>query len=84
MQTAQTTKQQIIEGLDALSETDLEKTLAFMRALSQGPQRPQGIPAQEFIAFFQQFPPFTDDAREAMIQIMEEIEQEGKSGSSHR
>ncbi len=79
MQTAQTTKQQIIEGLDALAEADLEKVLAFMRALSAGPQRPRGIPAQEFIAFFKQFPPFTPQEVEDITRIMDEIEQEGKS-----
>jgi hypothetical protein len=79
MQTAQTTRQQIIEGLDALSEADLEKVLAFMRALSQSHERPQGIPAQEFVTFFQQFPPPTPEERAAMMQIMEEIAREGKS-----
>ena len=77
MQTAQTTKQQIIEGLDALSEADLEKVLAFIRALAQGPQRPQGIPAQEFVAFFQQFPAPTPEEAEEMKRIMDEIESEG-------
>lgn len=36
MQTAKTTKQEIIEGLDALSQADLERVLAFMRALAAG------------------------------------------------
>jgi len=80
MQTAQTTKQQIIEGLDALSEVDLANVLAFMRARSQGPQRPQGIPAQEFVAFFQQFPSFTPQEVEDIKRIFDEIEREGKSG----
>jgi hypothetical protein len=77
MQTAKTTKQEIIEGLDALSQADLERVLAFMRALSAGPQLPPGIPAQEFIDFFKQFPPPTPEEAEEMIRIMEEIEREG-------
>jgi hypothetical protein len=77
MQTAQTTKQQIIAGLEALSEADLERVLAFMRALSHGAQRPRGIPAQEFLAFFKQFPPPTPEEADAMKQIMDEIESEG-------
>ncbi len=77
MQTAQTTKQQIIDSLDALSESHLEAVWALARALSEGPQRPQGIPAQEFIAFFKQFPPFTPQEVEDITRIMDEIKREG-------
>lgn len=77
MQTAKTTKQEIIDKLDALSQEDLERVLAFMHALSRTPGRPPGIPAQEFIAFFKQFPPPTPEEAEAMKRIMEEIESEG-------
>ena len=77
MQTAQTTKQQIIEGLDALSETDLQKVLAFMRSLSEGPLAGKGIPGPELVAFFKQFPPPTPEEAEATKRIMDEIESQG-------
>ncbi len=81
MQTAKTTKQEIIEELDALSQADLERVLAFMRSLAAGSQLPPGIPAQEFIDFFKQFPPFTQEEVDQITAIFEEIEQEGKRTS---
>lgn len=77
MQTAQTAKQQIIEGLDALSEEDLHKVLAFMRSLQEGPLAGKGIPGPELAAFFDQFPPPTLGEAEAMKRIMDDIESEG-------
>jgi hypothetical protein len=80
MQTAQTTKRQIIEGLDALSDADLEKVLAFMQALSIDPLHGKGIPGSELVAFFKQFPPFTAEERAAIMEIMDEIQREGTGG----
>ena len=77
MQTAKTTKQEIIDGLDALSPEDLERVLALVRSLSGNLQLPPGIPAQEFIDFFKQFPPPTPEEAEEMIRIMDEIERRG-------
>jgi len=59
--------------LDALSEPDLERVLALVRALSGQPQRPEGIPAKEFIAFFERFPPFTPEEVEDIKRIYAEI-----------
>lgn len=78
MQTAKKTKQEIIDGLDALSQEDLERVLAFMCALTQTAQRAPGIPAQEFIDFFKQFPPFTQEEVDQITAIFDEIEREGK------
>ena len=56
-------KQEIIEGLDALSQADLERVLAFMRSLAAGSRVSSGIPARRnHIDFFKQFPPFTQEA----------------------
>ena len=69
MQVHSTLKEQIDAYLDQLSEHDQERVLAYARRLAAGPQ---GIPTQELLDFFRQYP-LTDEEKEEMQHIMDEI-----------
>jgi|GEM_PF-1362821 hypothetical protein len=71
MKATSTTKEQINSYLDRLSLQDQERVLAFVQRLAGVPQ---GIPAQEFLDFFRQFP-LTQEEADNMRQILDEIEQ---------
>lgn len=69
MKASLTVKEQLDSYLDQLSEQDQERVLAYARCLAR---IPQGIPTQEFIDFFHQFP-LSDQEKDDMRRIMEEI-----------
>ncbi len=70
MKASPTLKEQLDSYLDQLSERDQERVLAYARRLAR---LPQGIPTQEFIDFFHRFP-LTDEEKDGMRRIMEEID----------
>jgi len=69
LQSTPTLKEQIDTYLDRLSEQDQARVLTYARRLAHAPQ---GIPTQEFIDFFHQFP-LSQDEKDEMQRIIEEI-----------
>jgi len=69
MTTTATTKQQILDALDALSADQLEEILDFIQRIQK---RPQGIPGKELADFFRRHA-LTQDEIQKMAQIQEEI-----------
>lgn len=74
MKTLDSTKQQIIEQLDHLSQEQLDEVLAFVKRLGKG-KLPQGISGKELADFFRQFT-FTQEEKDEMTRIMKEMKQE--------
>ncbi|HLY32059.1 MAG TPA: hypothetical protein VKQ36_13595 [Ktedonobacterales bacterium] len=71
MQVSPSIKEQIDSYLDQLSAQDQARVLAYARRLVTGPQ---GIPTQEFLDFFRQFP-LSQEEKDEMERIIEEIKQ---------
>lgn len=72
MTTAADIRQQIDDALERLTLADQEKVLAFIREL----QTPHGIPPQDLLAFFRQFP--QAEAQEAARFIEAAHEEEAR------
>lgn len=71
MKTLDSTKQEIIERLDGLTQAQLEQVLAFIESLETG--APRGIPGRELAEFFRRFSVTKEEADE-MERILEEID----------
>lgn len=71
MKTLDSTKQEIIERLDGLTQAQLEQVLAFVRSLASG-GLPAGIPGKELADFFRQHT-FTKEEADEMDRILKEM-----------
>lgn len=71
MKTLDSTKQEIIERLDGLTQAQLEAVLALIERLEVGAE-PKGISGQELADFFRRFTTAKEEAND-MERILKEM-----------